>query len=187
MDSKKLDAQQFLLSFDEVVSELLLLIATFTKEEINRHPYDGSWSAAQVTEHITKSIASVRQALQTSGKIIDREADERVAEIKAMFLDFSLKFKAAEALLPTATYTDTTTLVSELTGSVDLFKQAAREANLSEAIPVPGFGELTKFELLYLALYHTYRHIQQIKNLRGMIFDKQDPPVENKKVLRFDV
>ena len=44
-------------------------------------------------------------------------------------------------------------------------KDAAHAANLPELLNLPPIGELTKLELLHFVLYHTQRHIQQLKNI----------------------
>src|SRR5258706_389807 len=41
-------------SLDETEDELVRLVSSFNERQINMIPYTGSWTAAQVTEHITR-------------------------------------------------------------------------------------------------------------------------------------
>jgi hypothetical protein len=169
MIAEKFNIKGFIISFDNTASDLLQVISLQSEKELNMVPTEGSWTAGQVAEHVSRSIASISQALKAKGKRSDREAGQRVAELKAMFLDFSLKFKSAVTLLPTMEFYEKEALIAELTGQIKEFKDTAEKADLTEIIAVGPLGELTKFELLYLALYHTQRHIIQAKNIASVI------------------
>lgn len=82
-----------------------------------------------------------------------------------MFLDFTVKFQSPEFILPTKNYYQKEILLGELKKSMQNLQELAGEVNLSEEITLHPFGEITKLELLYFVLYHTQRHIHQVKNI----------------------
>src|SRR5689334_12497941 len=88
-------------NFDETTGEFLELVRSFTEEELNTVPYKNSWTAAQVAEHVTRSNITIIQSMQIDGKKSTRELDERVPELKATFLDFSIKLNSPDFILPT--------------------------------------------------------------------------------------
>lgn len=45
-------------------------------------------------------------------------------------------------------------------------RELSKSVNLFETIDVPGFGELTKPELFHFIIFHTQRHIIQLRNIR---------------------
>jgi hypothetical protein len=53
--------------------------------------------------------------------------------------------------------------------------EAAKIANLPEGVKDPALGEVTKFELLYLALYHMQRHTRQLLNIYGDLQAEKKP------------
>jgi hypothetical protein len=159
--------------FDNTLNALLQVIESFDTEQINTIPFQDSWTAAQVASHVTKSNSSIAQAMKLQGATIERDADERVQELKDMFLDFAVKFKSPEFILPTQDIYDRDKLIAALKGSVEQLKEASNEANLSEAIKHPAFGEITKLELLHFVLFHMQRHTRQLKNISGVIRSKQ--------------
>ena len=145
--------------------ELLQLLATFNQSQINAVPFENSWTAAQVAEHLTRSNASVVQFLTVAGKKIDRKPDERVQELKNVFLDLTTKMKSPEFILPTQDHYQKEKVIADLETSIDQLKEASNTVNLSEIIQHPAFKEITKLELIHFAVYHTERHIHQLKNI----------------------
>src|SRR5258705_198150 len=85
---------------DNISSELAELVSSFSDVEINEIPFEGSWMAAQVTDHVRKSNNGIAQALQMKGRVNERKADERVKELKDVFLDFETKLKSPQFILP---------------------------------------------------------------------------------------
>lgn len=169
MMTKELNTGEVLKLIDATVAGLQKLLISIPEENLSMPPSTGGWTAAQVTDHVTKSTTSIAKSLRAPAKPADRDASKRVQEIKTLFLDFTLKFKAAQSILPANDVYDKETLLEGLTASLEDLKAATTVVNLSEAIDVPGFGELTKFELLNLVLYHTQRHVQQIEKIREAI------------------
>jgi DinB superfamily len=174
MTTGTLNTKEFFESLDEVSSELIHLISSADSITINIVPPDNyrvknSWTAAQLISHVTKSNNAIRQALNMEGKTAGRNPDERVPELKKMFLDFKVKFNSPEFIRPGLHNYEKDALISDLKKSIEQLKELRSKVNLSEIISLPAFGEITKLELLHFVLYHTQRHIRQLKNIFHMI------------------
>ena len=174
MATSTLHTKEFFESLDEVSSELVYLVSSADSITINIVPPDSygisnSWTAAQLISHVTKSNNAIRQALNMEGKTAGRNADERVPELKKMFLDFTVKFNSPEFIRPGLHDYEKATLVSDLRKSIEQLTELRSKVNLSEIISLPAFGEITKLELLHFVLYHTQRHIRQLRNIFHMI------------------
>lgn len=165
---------EFFESLDEVSSELTHLISSAGPTKINIVPPDSyriksSWTAAQLISHVTKSNNAISQALNMEGKTDGRDPCERVPELKKMFLDFTVKFNSPEFIRPKPDSYEKEGLISDLKKSIGQLKELRSKINLSEIISLPAFGEITKLELLHFVLYHTQRHIYQLKNIFQLI------------------
>lgn len=165
MTTEQLNTTALFVSFDDAKSQFVKLFSAFDENEINTIPGKDSWTAAQVAAHVAKTNTSVAELLLISTKTADRKPDERVNEIKNIFLNFTVKFQASPAILPTYTVYPKEALVQELQTSFEYLKESGKTTNLSEAIQHHALGETTKFEMIYLAVYHTLRHINQLTNI----------------------
>lgn len=157
---------------DEVTSEFFTIVSSFNEKEINTIPFEGSWTAAQVAEHVRKSNNGIAQALQMQGKKDERDPGERIHELKNIFLDFEKKFKSPEFIIPAQTNYDKKDLVERLSRSIDRIKKERESTDLSEVIQLSVLGTISKMELLHFVTYHTQRHIHQLKNISKTIKTK---------------
>lgn len=159
--------------FEEVNQSILHLANSFSEKGFNTIPFEGSWTAAQVIDHITKSNKSIAQALSLEGKPAGRKPDERTPELAKIFLDFKTKLKSPDFILPTQDNYQKTSLITTLKSSVEKLKEAAGNTSLSDAIEHRAFGEITKLELLYFVLYHTQRHTHQLQHIYEIVEHRQ--------------
>jgi len=150
---------------DRITSELVELVSSFSDEEINEIPFEGSWTAAQTADHVRKSNNGIAQALQMKGRVNERNADERVKELKEVFLDFETKLKSPQFILPGQLGYNKKDLIERLERSIERIKQERRNVDLSEIIDLTVLGTISKMELLHFVIYHTQRHIHQLRNI----------------------
>src|SRR5215212_1916501 len=101
MMTEELNTRELFASLDDASSKLLTMIASLSEPTLNTIPFKNSWTAAQVTAHVTKSNSSIAQALRMEAKPSERDPGERVQELKKMFLDFTIKFQSPDFILPT--------------------------------------------------------------------------------------
>ncbi len=92
--------QEVIQEIEETFSRLTTAISKFSEKQFNTIPSEGSWTAGQVAEHITKSIGGVPDRTTQASA---RPHDERIQAIREMFLNFNLKFKTAQPLEPEKT------------------------------------------------------------------------------------
>jgi len=151
--------------FDSNTNELFRLLTSFSEDEINTIPFINSWTAAQIAEHITRSNVTIIQSLQVNGEPSARQPDERVQELKDTFLDFSIQLKSPDFILPTQDIYAKESLIAELERSIRRLREVSLKANFYEALNHPAFGEITKLEIFHFVIYHTQRHIHQLKKI----------------------
>lgn len=56
-------------------------------------------------------------------------------------------------------------IVTALVNSIDALKKDRAAQNLLEVVKMKIFGDVTKLELLHFVLYHTQRHVHQLKKI----------------------
>jgi hypothetical protein len=150
---------------DETGQELYQLVASLTEEQFNTVPFIDSWTPAQLAVHVTKSNNAIAQGMSMEGKPALRTPAERVAELKKIFLDFNHKMKSPEFIMPRPGLYEQAATLAALKKSIDQLQEKSRLADLFEVIIFPALGEITKLELLYFVVYHTQRHVHQLRNI----------------------
>ncbi len=152
-------------SLDVTTGELLQLASSLNEETINTVPFKDSWTAAQVADHVAKSTAFAVSALEAPGKETERPPNERAEELKAIFLDFTTKLKSPGFIVPTQPNYKKETVLLNLKLQLEKLNTIRNITDLSTLTSLPALGEITKLELLYFVLYHTQRHVHQLKKI----------------------
>lgn len=165
MIAEEINTKELFSLLDATTNEFQQLVSDCSAETINTIPFEDSWTAAQVAVHVTKSYNFIVQGLRAEGKPTTRKRDERVQELKAIFLNFTTKFKSPEFILPAQQNYRKDVLLTDLQHSVRQLNLIRSSANLSEAINDPALGEMTKLEMLWFSIFHTQRHLHQLKNI----------------------
>lgn len=105
-------------------------------------------------------------------KKTNRAPDEKVESIKSVFLNFDIKMSSPEFITPSAQLIEKEALLNSLKDRTSKILEISESLDLSEtctAFSLPGSGEFTRLEWLYFILYHTQRHIAQLKNIQQII------------------
>ncbi len=155
------------IEFEKASDELIQLISATNEDQFNEIPFEGSWSVAQVGDHLLKSYGIVN-VLNGQGAETKRLQGKEIEKVKKIFLDFDAKYKSAEAILPTNERIEKEKLLNALQKRIGEIKEVIQTKDLTETcvgFPFKGIGELTRMEWLYVILYHTQRHIHQMKNI----------------------
>ncbi|QNA46099.1 DinB family protein [Lacibacter sediminis] len=152
-------------NIEQVSDTLVQLLQSVDERWFNQKPETDKWSIAQVADHIRLSNNSVAKALALKGKPVDRNPSERVAELRKMFLDFQTKYHSPDFIVPTRDIYEPELLLKDLQVSIQLIRERMYEDDLDELINHPAFGDISKFEILHFVLYHTQRHLRQIKDI----------------------
>jgi uncharacterized damage-inducible protein DinB len=159
--------QGLLDEFSETNTALFQGLSAFSDEEIDIMPSAGKWSAAQVAEHLLHSDNAILKSLKGHYREPTRDPDEKVESIKSAFLNFDLKFTAAEFLEPQKLQHQKQSLLHSLMASREEMTMILQQHDLSMTPleEVPGLEGFSKSELLHFVLYHTQRHMHQLKNI----------------------
>ncbi|MEO5571656.1 MAG: DinB family protein [Bacteroidia bacterium] len=165
MTTDTINKTEILKSLSESISEMQQLISPLGTNEINTIPYDDSWTAAQLLSHVSKSINGMAKAMSAEGKPAERDAGERIPELKKTFLDFSKKMKSPDFIVPEKGPFEKGAMTEELNNSSEMFKESAEHATLTEAVEGLPLGPITKLEILHFVVYHTQRHMHQLKKI----------------------
>ena len=165
MTTKTLDTNETLSATADVISELTDLMLSVDEDKVNTIPYDGSWTAPQLLRHVTKSINGMTKAMHMDAKPAERNPGERIEELKKIFLDFSKKFTQPDFIVPEELIYEKQSSIEELNKSFNRFKESAGNANLDDLIEGLPLGPITKLEIIHFVLYHTQRHLHQMKKI----------------------
>jgi len=160
--------KETLRDFENTNVELLQLFSSFNQEQINVVPFEGSWTAGQLAEHLLKSDVLILKTLNEPIKQTERQPNEKVKVIKEMFLDFNTKMKSPDFNTPSNKVHDKDKLLISLSEKNEEITQIIKTKNLSETcenFAVPDLGEFTKLEWIYFDIYHKQRHTHQLKNI----------------------
>lgn len=169
MATGTLDTNQVTSATGDAISELTDLLAAVDEDKVNTIPYEGSWTAPQLLRHVTKSINGMTKALQMDAQPAERNPGERIEELKKVFLDFSIKLTQPEFIVPEEMIYEKQVSIEELNKSFNLFKESAESSNLFELVEGLPLGPITKLEITHFVLYHTQRHLHQMKKICGAL------------------
>ena len=150
-------------NIEQVTDTLVQVLQSVEERVFNQKPGPDKWSIAQVADHIRLSNNSIAKALALKGKPVDRNPGERIIELKNIFLDFQKKYQSPDFIVPTKDIYEPELLLKALQQSIQLIRERMYEDDLDELINHPAFGNISKFEILHFVLYHTQRHLRQIK------------------------
>jgi len=148
--------------------QLYQTLSLFTQGEINAIPYEGSWTSGQVARHIIKSTSGLKQVCDNNTKKLASNPEEKVPALKQIFLDFSTKMNSPEFIYPELKDYDKEMLLSSVQKIEKELVYIADNYDLGLTcmdFEMPGFGNLTIYELVSFAGIHTKRHIYQLTNI----------------------
>jgi len=154
-------------SFDS----LFQLIDPLSEEQLNKKPFEGSWTAGQVGDHLRQSY-NVISMLQGKTRETERPVLEQQEMLKKVFLDFNTKLKSPEFIIPTNDPINREELTGKLHAKAKKILQFTESEDLSltcTEFVLPGATEMTRLEWLYFISYHTQRHTHQLKNIVAVL------------------
>lgn len=87
MKTNPLNQSELKNEIENVYHNLNEALSQFTEKELNTIPFEGSWTAGQVAEHITKSNQGILlQLLNGKAKLTNRPYDEQVEVVQGTFV-----------------------------------------------------------------------------------------------------
>ncbi len=159
------DKNQLFIGIDAAVTELVKLLSPIDKDQINSIPYKDSWTPGQLLRHVTKSTNGMTKAMLMESKPAQRDSGEKIPQLKKAFLNFTNKMKSPDFIIPEDVLYEKQACINELNISFEQFKNSTNNANLNDIVEGLPLGEITKLEIIHFVLYHTQRHLHQMKKI----------------------
>jgi hypothetical protein len=161
-------------NIENTSKELLEAVFSIPKDCFNVVPFEGSWTAGQVTEHVYLSCAGLVDVLEGHVQPAGRNPEEHVKMLGDIFLDFGHKMKSPDFILPSDGPHDRQALSAGLANAMADIAAVAKVEDLTLTctdFDMPGLGNLTRIELISFVDFHTRRHIHQLKKIRSHLLD----------------
>jgi hypothetical protein len=153
---------------NETLSALEHEFSRFDSLQINDVPFEGSWTAGQLAEHLVLSNSGFLEVINGPVAETDKPADLMVKEIKKDFLNFNVKYDSPKEIYPEDRTYNQPELLKSLKQIRKGISDAATGLDLTKtctSYELPGYGFLTRLEAIYFVIYHTQRHVHQLKNI----------------------
>jgi hypothetical protein len=169
MDTKETSAEA-----SHTFTELLQVLSSIGDDKINTIPFAGSWTAGQLAQHVILSAGGFVQLLNGPVEDTHRDPEENIPNLKATFLNFTLKFKSPDFIVPEEKNYDKQHLENTLMGIQTGLVKAIETLDTTKtctAFELPGSGYITRAEAMTFAIVHTMRHLRQLKNIRQKLMD----------------
>jgi hypothetical protein len=151
-------------------ADILRMIDSFEDDNFNVVPFEGSWTAGQVSEHLLLS-GGAAEVVFGNTEPANRPADQHIGELR-IFLDFSIKMKSPDFIIPGNGPFQKTIQLDKLQDVWVKLNRAATDLDLSllcKDFEMPMLGLLTRFEWISFYVFHTKRHLNQLKNSKASL------------------
>ena len=151
-------------------TELTEIISSISEDDFNTVPFDDCWTPAQVTEHIMNAIGV--DLLYGETKPTTRRYDDKIAETAKLFLNMDIKMQSPDFIYPSGKQHTRKEMLDITKEKFYRLVQAVKTLDLSltcAAFEIPGFGEFTRLEFVWFYIFHTQRHIFQLKNIAKVL------------------
>lgn len=156
----------------ETTTTLLQTIDNFPQEKFNTIPFEGSWTAAQVSEHILKAESGVPPTWLGNAAPTEAPTDEKIITIQKIFLDFNHKMQSPEFLLPGKDQKDKAALYNAIKANRVEIERLATSLDMAQTFTdfeLPGLGTLTGIEWTTFIDCHAKRHIFQLQKIYEIV------------------
>jgi hypothetical protein len=163
------------MTYDELLAELthttdalMGLLTPLSEKQLNTVPFEGSWTAGQLGDHLFKSYG-LGAVLNGKTEPTTRPVEEKTGPIKEVFLNFEIRMQSPDFIVPGTGPFDKTTLLSGLTERIHVIKdfiQPTTDLTLTCLdFAMPNAGTLTRMEWIEFMTMHTIRHVRQLKRI----------------------
>jgi hypothetical protein len=164
--------QTIITQLETALNETIYLLKGFDGDNLNKIPFEGSWTAAQVGRHIYKSAFGSNDMFAAPGEQANRPADENAEGLRATFMNFDTKMKSPEYIIPEDITYSQGQLIDSLTEVKNKMLNAINSTDLGQIAQLPQgnpFVGSTKLEIVHFYTYHTLRHNHQIEKIKAIV------------------
>jgi hypothetical protein len=166
------DTNKTLAEINKTFEEFMLTLSSFYDEQINKIPFEGSWTPGQVTQHIIMSVSGFVELMGGPDEETIRQPDAYVGNIREAFLNFNIKMQSPDFIIPPAKNYNKAELLLTLDQLKNQLNQLIPVKDMTKtctAFELPVLGYLTRTELANFIEVHTKRHLHQLKNIYNKI------------------
>ena len=167
-----MDQKEVCKEFAETFLALEATITKFDHQNFNNTPFDGSWTAAQVVQHIILASNGFAGVLNAEVQTTERAFDKFVPLLKSDFLNFEHKMKSPDFIKPKLQVYDRDelwTTIRQISSAIEIEIRALDLSKTCLAFELPVYGFLTRLEAIYFVIYHTQRHIHQLDEIHRFL------------------
>lgn len=161
----------------DVFKDIYNAVLLFDENDIDKIPFEGSWTAGKVAEHLIKAMSGFPELVQGKTEETKREPDEKTKAITDLFLNFDIQMKSPDFLIPTKENHSKKAILSSFQ-KIEKEMMTIAETNDLTLTPIrmeiPGFGAFTIYEWIFFALTHAQRHTRQLENIYKKLKSNQD-------------
>jgi hypothetical protein len=171
MEANVSTGTQVIPQLQSAFDEFLQLLSALNEDQLNKIPFHGSWTAAQVGDHLLRSYG-VAETLKGRTSKTQRPVDTNIPILKNIFLNFETKLQSPEFIIPSEGHINKNDLLQQLKTKTSDIIRTLDSADLTETcldFDMPRIGFMTKLEWAHFVLYHTQRHINQLKNINRFV------------------
>lgn len=165
-----MNTETLLTEMKQTADKLQQTVNAFPQQTFNEVPFPGSWTPAQVCEHVLKSCG-VSAILNGKTRVTEREPDVNVAPLREQFLNFNIKMQSPDFILPSDKPHTKEEMMEALERVWEEMMDDAAMLDLSITcldFELPGIGAMTRYEWLNFLTVHTKRHIHQMEKMQGV-------------------
>jgi hypothetical protein len=152
--------------------KILTAFKTFDAAKFTRKPFPGSWSPAELGEHLLAVEYSVSKVLQGSAEATERDPQHKIQVVKDAFSDPDKKYTSPETMIPTGKITKQAELLERLWSQREFQTALISEMDmdlLCTEFKHPRLGGFTRIEWVYFNIQHTERHLEQLKKMAAVM------------------
>lgn len=160
---------------NNTLDELIGMLESITPAQFNQVPFEGSWTAGQLAQHLTLADSGFPALATGPVSDTDRVPDQMVAPIAESFLNFEIKFESPDFIRPEMRDYDKDEMIRGLKKIKADIASAIGDSDLTKtcmAFAFPVLGNLTRYEAANFVIIHTTRHIHQLKNIYNALNKK---------------
>jgi len=152
--------------------ELIKVISSFTDEQFNKIPFQGSWTGGQTADHLAISDSGTTKIMYDETAKTERDSEKNIEVLRNLMLNFDTKMKNPDFNTPSNGPHNKEELIAQFKENETKQLEVIDSKDLTEtctSFPLPSMGELTRIEWLYFNIYHKVRHTQQLKNILAKV------------------
>lgn len=151
----------------DALAGLINELSIFTDEQFNQQPGEG-WTAGEIAQHLILANGGFAASLNGNVIDVDRDPAQNVEIIKETFTNYGIKLQSPPFIVPELKKYDKHEQLQTLQKIKEDSVKAIKELDLDKLcmnFEVPVWGPLTRLEAATLLIYHTQRHIHQLRNI----------------------